>query len=356
MSDKALLRQQLARYPKLQMQDLVKALYQSEFGPGHFVSDGAQARELLREELAECADRRRDGEAVLVEPLGETFARVHLQCLSESGLSADTLCRLFVYSAQQPSGDRERFRARLDALERCVVSGEIPLDVADAQAFLAQYRAAGCPATHHSQVFRQAYAPAYRVIAARFAQALPLMTAIERKLGQQARVIVAIEGGSASGKTSLARLLQQVYDCNVFHMDDFFLQPHQRTPERFAEPGGNVDRERFQEEVLKPLNRGGAFTYRVFDCSQMALGDSVDVQPKRLNIVEGAYSMHPALSRAYDISAFLSIDPERQAQRILQRNGARMQQRFLNEWIPLENQYFAHTGVADRCTLQLRME
>ena len=32
-------------------------------------------------------------------------------------------------------------------------------------------------------------------------------------------------------------------------MDDYFLQPYQRTEERLAEPGGNVDYERFKEEI-----------------------------------------------------------------------------------------------------------
>ena len=60
-------------------------------------------------------------------------------------------------------------------------------------------------------------------------------------------VIVAIDGKCTSGKTTLASQLAEIYDCNVFHMDDFFLRPEQRTPERFAEVGGNVDYERFHE-------------------------------------------------------------------------------------------------------------
>ena len=69
-------------------------------------------------------------------------------------------------------------------------------------------------------------------------------------------VMVAIDGKCTSGKTTLASKLAEIYDCNVFHMDDFFLRPEQRTSERFAEIGGNVDYERFQEEVLFPLRSG----------------------------------------------------------------------------------------------------
>ena len=76
---------------------------------------------------------------------------------------------------------------------------------------------------------------------------------IDELLTQKDMVVVAIDGKCTSGKTTLASKLVQIYDCNVFHMDDFFLRPEQRTPERFAEVGGNVDYERFQEEVLLPL-------------------------------------------------------------------------------------------------------
>ena len=46
-------------------------------------------------------------------------------------------------------------------------------------------------------------------------------------------------------------------------MDDFFLRPEQRTEERLKEVGGNVDRERFLEEVARPLtNKKKSFGYR----------------------------------------------------------------------------------------------
>ena len=61
-------------------------------------------------------------------------------------------------------------------------------------------------------------------------------------------VLAAIDGRCASGKTTLAAQLQQQFDGSVIHMDHFFLRPHQRTPQRYQEPGGNVDRERFLEE------------------------------------------------------------------------------------------------------------
>ena len=78
-----------------------------------------------------------------------------------------------------------------------------------------------------------------------------LLAAIDRLLLEKSHVLVAIDGNCAAGKTTLAKKLAEHYDCNVLQMDDFFLRPEQRTPERFAQAGGNVDYERFALEVLE---------------------------------------------------------------------------------------------------------
>lgn len=36
------------------------------------------------------------------------------------------------------------------------------------------------------------------------------------------QIVVAIDGNCTAGKTTLAAVLKNEYDCNVFHMDDFF--------------------------------------------------------------------------------------------------------------------------------------
>lgn len=51
-------------------------------------------------------------------------------------------------------------------------------------------------------------------------------------------ILVAIDGKCAAGKTTLGYYLKELYKCNLFHMDDFFLQMQQRTVERFNEVGG----------------------------------------------------------------------------------------------------------------------
>lgn len=184
---------------------------------------------------------------------------------------------------------------------------------------------------------------------------MELLQAIDERLPRQERLLLAIDGGSASGKTTLAALLGQRYGCPVFHMDDFFLRPEQRTPQRLAEPGGNVDRERFFSEVLQPLRQGGPASYRRYDCQTGQLLPPVLRQAGQLNVIEGAYSMHPELSALYDLSVFLAVSPETQHRRILQREPAFKQQLFFQKWIPMENRYFQAFSIPERCDLRIEI-
>ena len=175
---------------------------------------------------------------------------------------------------------------------------------------------------------------------------------IDELLEQKDMVIVAIDGKCTSGKTTLAGRLAEMYDCNVFHMDDFFLRPEQRTAERFVEVGGNVDYERFMEEVLLPLKAGKPFSYRSFDCRTFTLAEPLSVAPKKLNIIEGTYSHHPYFGNPYDLKIVLTIDDQTQRERIMQRPEF-LHKRFFEEWIPMENRYFEVFKISDQSEIIL---
>lgn len=173
-----------------------------------------------------------------------------------------------------------------------------------------------------------------------YGRLLPLLREIDRLLlSDRETITVALDGKSASGKTTTARCLEKNYDCNVFHMDDFFLRPEQRTEKRLEQPGENVDHERFLSEVLLPLSKREEVTYRKYDCAKQTLGASITVPRKRLNIIEGVYSLHSKLFDYYDLTAFLRVTESEQRERILKRNTPDMAERFFTIWIPLEEKY-----------------
>lgn len=153
--------------------------------------------------------------------------------------------------------------------------------------------------------------------------------------------LIAIDGNCGSGKTTLANYLKEQLSCSLFHMDDFFLQPHQRTEERLSEPGGNVDYERFKEEVLDHVADAAGVIYRPFSCHEWKLADDTLTIPYNdIVVIEGSYSHHPYFKDVYDVKIFLEILAEEQKKRIVHRDGEAIWPMFENKWIPMENKYF----------------
>jgi len=326
----SLCKAQLDRYPMAQPVDILKVLYQGEFGPGHLISDVAKSREFLELEYAEM----QAGPDECIEPIGFGFCRLHLNAMDKPGVSMETFFRIFELSAMSHYGSQEGFAQKVAILK------ELLAEVPDNAVLF-----------RHSEVFREAYRPAYRVVKEEYCRHLALLAKIDVALNENRPIIVAIDGDAASGKTTLACRLHLIYNCNVIHMDHFFLTPGQRTPRRLAEPGGNVDHERFNKEVLMPLVAQRTFAYRPFDCQTWDFGNEITIAPNRLTIVEGCYSHHPALTDAYDVKVFLDVNHDEQMRRIILRNSPEMVEKFRDIWIPMEKKYFSAFDIEQKADL-----
>ena len=181
----------------------------------------------------------------------------------------------------------------------------------------------------------------------------PVFAEIDRicEAAGERQVAVAIDGMCGSGKSTLGGILKERSDCNLFHMDDFFLRPFQRTRQRLLQPGGNVDYERFKEEILDRLSDREGLFYGIYDCRARRITRTAYAPCRRLNIIEGAYSGHPYFGDVYDLRIFCQVGKEEQLRRIGERNGAERLAQFQTVWIPMENQYFEACGIRERSAL-----
>jgi uridine kinase len=112
--------------------------------------------------------------------------------------------------------------------------------------------------------------------------------------------LVAIDGHSAAGKTSLAREIEQsLSDVSVIHMDDFYRVMPTEERERLDAAGGYelyYDWQRLAQEVLKLLSQGQPASYRRYDWTRNELSrETLTLQPSGFVIVEGCYSARPEL-------------------------------------------------------------
>lgn len=180
----------------------------------------------------------------------------------------------------------------------------------------------------------------------------PLVDAVEARRDGGAFVVVSMDGMAAAGKTTAAEYLSALWDAPVMHMDDFFLPPALRSPERLSQPGGNVHYERFAAEVLPALARGEAFSYRPFSCASMSYAPAIAIPASSAVIVEGAYAMHPAFGDYAHVTAFFAVEPEEQKRRILRRSPEKWED-FRTRWIPMEAAYHAAFQIKEKADVVL---
>ena len=289
-----LLNAQLKHRPLMRVQDLYKLLYQREFGCGHLAP------------ALETAVIGLQNEAIQAAGLKNAY---QLADRSDS----DTL----------PGTELSALRQMLDTAETDVN---------------------GFSAVHHSEAYRAAYAPHYRVVRQCYIDAWPALLLAQRTreyASLAAPALLAVDGRCGSGKSTLAKHIAEVFECPVFHLDDFFLPPALRTAERLSQPGENVHHERFLKEILQPFLAGRTVRFCPFDCSTCTPGDAVEVFPAPFAVAEGSYALHPALRGYYTASVFVTCAPEMQKKRIAARSGEDALRVFEAKWIPLEEAYFA---------------
>jgi len=323
----------LARWPLMEPQDFGKLAYQSHFGPEHMISDEEEA---LRRIRAEWDDLPANAAQRPPEDIGGGLCRFYLNHEEEKYIAAQVLVKLFCLTAKNRAPEPDGFMDKLSVLEGVPVPGM--------GEWLTDYRARGCPAVSHSETYRAAYAPHYRLIKKEYAAVFPALLATAKLLERKKRVVVAIDGRCGCGKSTLGALMGEVFSANVFHMDDFYLPKEMREENWLEVPGGNMDLARFRWEVLENVFGDTAVPYRPFDCSAGALGKEKLTPPTKLTVIEGSYSHHPALKADYDLKIFVTCEKSGQLRRLREREGDYFPT-FERLWMPLEEQYIRLCGI-----------
>jgi len=324
-----------ARYPLMEPQDFAKLAYQSEFGPAHM----AQSPDKVLAALL--AERKEAGpEPLPPEPIGNGLCRLHITGALSTLWELPMIGRMFRRTMALTEGTAAGLSKKLEALASLPVPGM--------GEYLELWRREGCPPVRHSETYRRAYNPHYRVLRADCACFLPALIPLEKLAREDGPAVIAVDGRCGSGKSGFAGLAAGVLAraANLVHMDDFYLAPERRGADWMEVPAGNMDLERFREEVLRLARAGRLEAYRPYDCRAGRLGEPVELDGSSLTIIEGTYSQHPSLKKYYDLKVFLTCEREEQTRRLRAREGD-YYPTFDRVWRTLEERYFAACGTEE---------
>jgi hypothetical protein len=153
-------KEHLLQYPLMQPQDLIKLLYQRNYGPEHNITDPARSLQQLKEEAQEV---KVTAEGPLFISIGNAYVRLNLdRALHE--YTVEQINDMFVRSAGVVHGSMSQYLEDIKFIQKNF--GELKADFTqdDFNEYLSWYRSQAYPAVHHTPVYRQTYAPHYRVV------------------------------------------------------------------------------------------------------------------------------------------------------------------------------------------------
>ena len=152
------------KYPLMTPVDAVKLCYQSAFGCGHLVKNENLALSMLKKELENISP---DPNAQLLEPIGNGYFRLDLHKAKATGIPEEKIAGIFIESAN--SGEKYEIEPKLEILKKFAKEGKTPFPEKALLEYLSEYKG---EMVSHSDDYKKAYAPAYRVIMEKLAEDL----------------------------------------------------------------------------------------------------------------------------------------------------------------------------------------
>ena len=339
----------IKKYPEIELQDILKMLFQNEFGPKHLAENEIECFKSLSTEI-NSIDYNENEE--LFEDIGCDALRLNLKAIPV-GTDLNYINKIIVNSASEFCGTYEKLVVKFGLLVVMAENQEIPFDIERVRDETNAFAKNGFKPISHSEVYKQNYSPSYRVISKKYKELVETVVALRNLDFNKKHIVISVDGNSASGKSTLAENLANLLNGEVVHCDDFFLPQEMRTDKRLSEIGGNIHYERLKEEVIDKLRKPTVISYKAYNCQNNSFKNKF-LMNKKIIIVEGAYSSHPYFENYADFKIFLKVDEETQRERILKRNGEEMLKRFINEWIPKENKYFNEFKIEEKADIIIR--
>lgn len=156
--------------------------------------------------------------------------------------------------------------------------------------------------------------------------------------------LIAIDGHSAAGKTTLAEALAVRFsDATIVHMDDFYRVMDEEERAALDGAGGYAhyyDWQRLEEQVLKPLSEQREGHYQKYDWVANRLGAWNNVRATGIVLIEGCYAARPELAAYYDVILVVETPAAKRLQRQTERADATRE--WLERWDKAERYYMEH--------------
>ena len=163
----------------------------------------------------------------------------------------------------------------------------------------------------------------------------------------QSTFTLAIDGPAGSGKTTLARRIENSFpnqSVEVIHMDDLYNGWEDALSPQLTKTLVN--------QILIPISEGKPFGYRKYDWLNKKFGELQSIKAPDLLILEGVGSGQKAARKFLDHLIWIDIEMEVGLQRVLGRDGDYLETE-MRVWQLRESEHFRIDNTRDCATIRV---
>jgi uridine kinase len=179
--------------------------------------------------------------------------------------------------------------------------------------------------------------------------------------GRDKPVLVAVDGWSASGKSTFAAQVADQIGAVVIDGDEFYAggSPSEWDGMSPADKAGHCIDWRRQRPVLEALARGETASWHAYDWDShdgsFIISES-SCSPAPVVILEGVYSARPELADLFDLRVLYSAPAELRRRRWIEREGEVYLDEWARRWSEAETGYFTQVMTPEEFDLVLAAE
>jgi uridine kinase len=179
-----------------------------------------------------------------------------------------------------------------------------------------------------------------------------------RRLEVDKPILIAIDGHSAAGKSTLAAAVARPLEAEVIDGDEFYAGGTEEQWDAMspAEKAAHCVDWRKQRPVLETLARGEEARWHAYDWEVgdgRLLEDPTICPAASVLILEGVYSARPELADLFHLRVLYDAPPELRHLRWVEREGEGYLDDWARRWSEAEDWYFSHLMTRDRFDLVL---